>query len=126
MYVQQGAPDFGWRFSNPIRLGMLGSTMQSIVWNVKDSSGTPDATGIQRIGIQVDGAGGSPYTSPSVILIDSVVVTGSSLPQGSFTFASATNVYTTKTASGPAGTMWLNNYAGDTNIADAAISWVGP
>ncbi len=126
MYVQQGSPDFGWRFSNPIRLGMLGPAMQSIVWNVKDSTGTPDATGIERIGIQVDGAGGSPYASPSVILVDSIVVTGSSLASGVFDFDSASSVYTTKTASGPVETIWLNNYAVDTNMADAAISWVGP
>jgi len=126
MYVQQGGPNYGWRFSNPIRLGMLSPTMQTVVWNVKDSTGTPDATGIERIGIQVDGAGGSPYTSPSVILVDSIVVTGSSLASGSFTFDTSSSVYTTKTSSGPVGTIWLNNYAGDTNVAGATISWVGP
>jgi len=97
-----------------------------VVWNVKDSTGTPDATGIERIGIQIDGAGGSPYTNPSIILVDSIVVTGSSLKPGSFTFDTASTVYTTKTSSGPVGTMWLNNYAGDTNVADASISWLGP
>ncbi len=76
--------------------------------------------------VEISGAGASSWTSPTVVYVDSITVTGTSLTMSSFTFDTSSTVYTTPTSSGPNDVIWLNNYTGDTNVTGATLSWLGP
>jgi hypothetical protein len=124
-YIQEGAPQFTLGFSAPIRIDSLSSTMQNVVWNIADTAGNADATAIRRIGIEIAGTGGSPFTNPTVIYIDRVDVS-SPAGYGSWAFDTSSSVYVTPTSSGPQECVWLNNHSDDTNVSGASISWLGP
>jgi hypothetical protein len=126
LYLQEGGPDYGIYFSAPIKISSLGASMQNVVWNMADTSAGTSATAIERIGIEVVGTGGSPYTNPTVLYVDRVDVTGSSLTTGSWTFDASSSVHTTPTSSGPVNKIWLNSYSADTTVSGATISWLGP
>jgi hypothetical protein len=120
-YVQGGSPDYILRFGMPIEIDSLGTSMQDVVWKVADTRGSADLTAIERIGIEINGSGGGPYSNPTVIYVDRMDVASSS-----WTFDAAASVYTTPTVSGPVAQIWLNNHSGDTTVSDASVSWLGP
>ena len=99
--------------------------MQSVVWDIADTAGSADTTAIRRIGIEISGTGGSPFTNPTVLYVDRVDV---SSPSGyaSWDFDMSSSVHTTPTANGPLECVWLNNHSDDTNVSGASISWLGP
>lgn len=64
--------------------------------------------------------------NPTVIYVDSIVVTGATLSPSSYPFDAAGSVHTTPTAQGPVGLLFLNNYSADTNVTGCTIGWLGP
>jgi hypothetical protein len=125
VYLQAGGPNYTLLFSAAIKINSLSSSMQNIVWNVGDATGSAGAAA-ERIGLEIVGTGGSSFSNPTVIYIDRVDVARSSLAMGSWTFDTAASINTTPTTSGAAGRMWLNSYSADTNVSGATISWLGP
>jgi hypothetical protein len=125
-YIQEGAPDYVSQFSNGTTLASLTSDMQEITWNVASAGTAADKTQIRRIGIEIMGSGGSSWTNPTIVYVDRIVVTGSSLTPASYPFDTTDTVYTTPTGQGPTGALYLNDHPGDTNVTGAALSWLGP
>lgn len=125
-YIQEGSPNYLYQDSVETQISSIGTTMQTITFDVATAGTAADKTIISRIGIEISGAGASSWTNPTVIYVDSIVVTGTTLTMSSFTFDTASTVSTTPTSSGPTNVIWLNNYSGDTNVTGAAVGWLGP
>jgi hypothetical protein len=125
-YIQEGAPDYSLQDGVNTTIASIGTTMQNIVWNIAGAGTAADKTIIRRIGIEIAGTSGSSWTNPTVLYVDSIVVTGATLTPASYTFDTAASVYTTPVDQGPEGELFLNSYSGDTNVTGAAVSWLGP
>lgn len=125
-YIQEGAPNYLYQDSVETTIASIGTSMQTISWDVATAGTTADKTIIRRIGIEISGNGASSWTSPTVFYVDSITVTGTTLAMASFTFDTASTVSTTPTGNGPNNVIWLNNYSGDTNVTGATLSWLGP
>jgi hypothetical protein len=125
-YIQEGSPNYQLQDGVNTTIASIGTGMQNIAWSIASAGTAANKTSIQRIGIEIAGTSGSSWTNPTVLFVDSIVVTGSSLTSGSYTFDTEATVYTTPTEQGPAGRLFLNSYADDTNVTGAAISWLGP
>ncbi len=125
-YIQEGSPNYLYQDSVETTIASIGTSMQTISWNVATAGTTADKTIIRRIGVEISGAGASSWTNPTVLYVDSIIVTGTSLAMASFTFDTASAVYVTPTSSGPNDVIWLNNYSSDTNVTGATLGWLGP
>jgi len=125
-YIQEGSPNYLYQDSVETTIASIGTSMMTINWNVATAGTTADKTIIRRIGIEISGAGASSWTSPTVLHVDSIIVTGTSLAMSSFTFDTSSTVLATPTSSGPNDIIWLNNYSGDTNVTGATLGWLGP
>jgi hypothetical protein len=125
-YIQEGSPDYFYQDNVETTIASIGTSMQTISWDVATAGTTADKTIIRRIGIEISGNGASSWTSPTVLYIDSITVTGTTLAMSSFTFDTSSTVSTTPTGNGPNNVIWLNNYSGDTNVTGAMLSWLGP
>jgi hypothetical protein len=125
-YIQEGSPNYLYQDSVETPIASIGTSMQTITWDVATAGTTADKSIISRIGIEISGAGASSWTNPTVIYVDSITVTGATLTISSFPFATSSTVYATPTSSGPNGAIWLNDYSGDTNVTGAAVTWLGP
>jgi hypothetical protein len=125
-FVQEGRPDFHLQFSSALSLASLSTSMSTFTFNIENSITSADLTSIDRVGIEILGEGSSSFTNPTVIYVGRISVSGQSVTDQAWTFDTAASVFTTPTANGPAGTMWLNNYQADTNVSGATIGWLGP
>lgn len=125
-YIQEGSPDYSIQDGVSTPIADIDTSMQEIAWSIAGAGNAADKTMIRRIGIEIAGTGGSTFTNPTVLYLDSIVVTGSSLNPASFTFDTSGTVYTTPTGEGPPSQLYLNNYSADTNVTGAALSWLGP
>jgi hypothetical protein len=125
VYLQTGGPTFGLLFSAPIAIASLTSTNQDVALTVATATGTANRAAIERIGVQIIGAGGGTLSNPTVIYVDRIDISFFSVATTSFTFDASDSVYTTPTSTGPAEKMWLNNYRADTTVSRAAITWLG-
>jgi hypothetical protein len=125
-YIQEGSPNFLYQDSVETTIASIGTSMQTISWDVATAGTTADKTIIRRIGIEISGNGASSWTNPTVLYVDSITVTGTTLAMSSFTFDTSNTVSTTPTGSGPNNVIWLNNFSGDTNVTGATLSWLGP
>lgn len=125
-YIQEGSPNYLYQDSVETQIASIGTSLTTITWDVATAGTTADKSIISRIGIEISGAGATSWTNPTVIYVDSITVTGTTLTTPSFPFATSSTVYTTPTSSGPNDLIWLNNYSGDTNVTGAAVSWLGP
>jgi hypothetical protein len=125
-YIQEGSPNYLQQVSTETLIANIGTTMQTIMWDVATAGTAADKTIISRVGLEVIGTGATAWTNPTVLYVDSVVITGTNLTMASFTFDTSASVSTTPTSSGPNNVMWLNNFSSDTNVTGAALSWLGP
>jgi hypothetical protein len=125
-YIQEGSPNYLYQDSVETTIASIGTSMQTISWDVATAGTTADKTIIRRIGIEISGNGASSWTNPTVLYVDSITVTGTTLAMSSFTFDTSNTVSTTPTGSGPNNVIWLNNFSGDTNVTGATLSWLGP
>jgi type II secretory pathway pseudopilin PulG len=125
-YAQEGGPNFAILYSAPFAISSLASSMQDVVLNVSAATGTANRAAIERIGVQISGAGSGALSNPTVIYVDRVDVANSSPATGSFTFDTSDSVYTTATSDGPSSKIWLNSFSEDTNVSGAAVGWLGP
>ncbi len=126
VYIQEGSPNYLQQVSTETPIASIGTTMQTINWDVATAGTAADKTIISRVGIEIIGTGATSWTNPTVVYVDSVTITGTNLTMASFTFDTASTVSTTPTSSGPSNVMWLNNYSSDTNVTGATLSWLGP
>jgi hypothetical protein len=125
-YIQEGSPNYLYQDSLETTIASIGTSMQTISWDVATAGTTADKTIIRRIGVEISGNGASSWTSPTVLYVDSITVTGTTLAMSSFTFDTQATVSTTPTGNGPNNVIWLNNFSGDTNVTGATLSWLGP
>jgi hypothetical protein len=125
-YIQEGSPNYLYQDSVETTIASIGTSMQTISWDVATAGTTADKTTIGRIGIEISGNGASSWTNPTVLYVDSIMVTGTTLAMSSFTFDRSTTVSATPTGNGPNNVIWLNNFSGDTNVSGATLSWLGP
>jgi hypothetical protein len=125
-YIQEGSPNYRFQANTETTIASIGTSMQTITWDIATAGTTADKSIISRIGIEISGAGATAWTNPTVIYVDSITVTGTTLTTSSFTFGTASTVYTTPTSSGPSDVIWLNDHNTDTTVTGAAISWLGP
>lgn len=125
-YIQEGSPDYHVQYDAATVISSIGSSMQTISWSIATAGTAANKAAIQRIGIEINGANGSAWTNPTVIYLDSIVVTGATLSPSSYPFDAASSVHTTPTGQGPAGKLYQNNFSEDTNVTGAAVSWLGP
>jgi hypothetical protein len=125
-YIQEGSPNFLYQDSVETTIASIGTSMQTISWDVATAGTTADKTIIRRIGVEISGNGASSWTNPTVVYVDSITVTGTTLAMSSFTFDTSATVSTTPTGNGPNNVIWLNNFSGDTNVTGATLGWLGP
>jgi hypothetical protein len=96
----------------------------NVTWNVgaEDPGSTNIVkTSIKNIGIEISAQPSSPWTSPTVVYIDSITVTSPAL---SFTFDGSSSVYPTPSTTNVAGqALWLNSGSLDTTAVGATLSW---
>jgi hypothetical protein len=124
----QDTPNFRFLRGATVNTALSGTgTWKTINWNVAAEplgSSTTTRSAIIRIGVEIAAA---PETSgwgnPTVVFLDSISVSTGSL---SFPFDSSGTVYTTPTASGPVGQLWLNSHNQDTlpeTLTGSAVAW---
>jgi hypothetical protein len=123
-YVQQGSSgDFAYRVGANTPLASIGETQQNVEWDLAGITDF-DLAAITRIGIEVTAAGGSSWSNPTVLLLDSVQVSGAAPALESWTFDDADSVNTTPVETNRPGQLWLNSF--DTTAAGSAVAWFGP
>jgi hypothetical protein len=125
-YIQEGSPNYASQGATGTTIASMSTGMQDIAWSIASAGTAADKTRIRRIGIEIVGTGGSSWTNPTVLYVDRIVVTGSSLSPATYPFGTASTVHTTPTEQGPTGALYLNSHSGDTTVTGAAISWLGP
>jgi hypothetical protein len=125
-YIQEGSPNYLQQVSTETNIASIGTAMQTINWDVSTAGTGADKTIISRVGLEIIGTGATSFTNPTVIYVDSITITGTTLTMASFPFDTSSTVSTTPTSSGPNNVMWLNNFSADTNVTGAALSWLGP
>jgi hypothetical protein len=125
-YVQEGPPRYFALYSPSIDLGALKTSVQVLTWTPKPVAEMAELSTINRIGIELNGVGGTVFANPTVIDIDRIEVSGvTTLPRTAWDFENALSVYQEPTTFGPVDRMWLNSSTYDTTITGAAISWIG-
>jgi hypothetical protein len=125
VYIQEGAPAYLYQVGPDTPIASIGTAMQTINYDVATFGAAANKTIISRIGIEIIGTGSTSWANPTVIYIDSITVTGTTLTMATFNFDAPTTVSTTPTSNGPSDIMWLNNYSADTTVTGAALSWLG-
>jgi len=90
--------------------------------SAETSTGTLNKATVRRLGIEITGQGGSAWTNPTLVYVDSITVT---TPALSFTFGDAATVNKTPTALHTGDTaLWLNNSSSDTTATGSTLDWV--
>ena len=78
-------------------------------------------TSIKNVGIELSAQPSSNWTNPTIVYIDSILVTTPSL---SFTLDATSSVYSTPTTTSASGqALWLNSGTLDTTAVGASLSW---
>jgi hypothetical protein len=122
-YVQHGGtPDHNLIYGGARNFDQLGSDFVTVTWDV--AATTPsfpfDKSVIARLGIEIVASGSGPWTNPSVVLLDSIAVTGPAV--GPWPFDDASSVWTA--ASPPSGALWMSDNAPDELLPGSTLSWV--
>ncbi len=126
-YVQdQNNRYFGNATRSPIASSV--NTWTTLTWDVTaqpDSTSTPtyiDKTMIHRVGIEVNSSPSTAWTAPTLIYVDSIIVTSPTVTY-TYTLDTAGTVYTTPTPSDQIGLLWFNNDSSDTKAANVTLAW---
>ena len=126
-YVQEGPPDYFATYSPSIDIAALSTSMQLLAWSPKSDEGMADLSAIARIGIELNGVGGSAFASPTIVDVDRIEISGvSALPRAAWDFDDSLSIFGEATTIGPVDRLWLNSSTYDTTVMGAAVLWMGP
>jgi hypothetical protein len=122
-YLQHGGtPDFDLIYGGARDLDDLGSEWTTLTWDV--AATVPpfpfDKTVIARVGIEILASDPGPWTSPTVVDLDSIEISGPSV--GPWPFDDASSV--SSEAAAPPGVLWMSDNAPDEVVAGSMLLWI--
>lgn len=122
-YVQHGGtPDYNLIYGGSRNFDQLGSDWTTVTWDVGATvpGFTFDKTAIARVGIEIVASGTGPWTSPTVVYLDSLSVTGPNV--GPWPFDDGSTV--SSASSAPAGVFWMSTNDPDELVVGSLLGWV--
>jgi hypothetical protein len=99
---------------------------ETITWNVAaEPAGTSgiDKSNITRIGIEIQAAGSTSWSNPTIVYVDSISVDDPALSFG-FGMSSSVSTATNQTTDPNSQVLWLNADSADTTATGSEASWV--
>ena len=121
IYVQQATYEF---YGMPPVPFSTFSGWTTLTWDLSAtaSTGTVNKAKVRRLGLEIGAWGGTTFTNPTVVYVDSISVT---TPARSFSFDAASTVNTTPTAAHAGDTaLWQNSASADTTASGSTLEWV--
>jgi hypothetical protein len=121
LYVQEATYEF---HGGPLTSFSSLSGWTTVTWDLSAETDTSplDITKVRRLGLEIAGTGGSAWTNPTVVYLDSITVT---TPALAFSFDATSSVYKTPTTLYTVDTaLWLNNGSSDTSASGSTLDWV--
>jgi len=123
-YLQHNSPEFE-VYELALRPLMSLNGWVDVVYDLAPVTGY-DKTIVRRLGIELIGTGSTSWTNPTVVYIDSISITNTTLNPSVFAFDTTDSVKPTASVTSPDDQrIWLNRGTNDTN-ASASLSWLGP
>jgi hypothetical protein len=122
-YLQHGGtPDYNLIYGGSRNFDQLGSDWTTVTWDV--AATVPafpfDKAVIARLGIEIVASGTGPWANPTVVVLDSIEVTGPNV--GPWPFDDGSTV--SSAAARPTGVLWMSDNAPAELVPGSTLSWL--
>ncbi len=122
-YVQHGGtPDYNLIYGGTRNFDQLGDDFTTVTWDV--AAAVPpfpfDKALIARLGIEIVATGTGPWTDPTVVVVDSIEVTGPNV--GPWPFDDDSTI--TTAAAPPNGVLWMSDNAPAELVPGSTLGWL--